>query len=330
MSRIIRFHSLGGPEVMMFEHEPASEPALGELRVRVEAIGLNRAEVMFRSGSYLEQPRLPATLGYEASAVVEACGEGVEGFAVGDAVSVIPAFSMNDYGVYGERVIVPASAVVQRPADVDPVVAAATWMAYLTAYGALVDIGELAAGESVIVTAAASSVGLAAIDIARHLGARPIATTRGTDKVADLKAAGAADVIVTDQEDVDAALDRALAGGKARLVFDAVAGQGVEPLVRRMTQGGTLFVYGALAPEPTPFPLMEALGRGVSLRGYTLFEVVGDATRFERACGFINAGLAAGHFKPTIDRVFEFDDMLEAHRYMESNQQFGKIVVRVT
>ncbi|WP_198162093.1 alcohol dehydrogenase catalytic domain-containing protein [Sphingomonas sp. TDK1] len=133
---------------------------------------------MFRSGAYLEPANLPARLGYEASAIVEALGPGVNSFKPGDAVSVIPAFSMNKYGVYAEEAIVPASAVVKRHMGESAVTSAAVWMAYLTAYGALIDIGKLAEGEAVIITAASSSVGLAAIQIANSVGAIPIALTR--------------------------------------------------------------------------------------------------------------------------------------------------------
>jgi NADPH:quinone reductase-like Zn-dependent oxidoreductase len=103
MSRVVRFHQTGGPEVLKIEDLEVGVPGPSEIRVRVEAIGLNRAEANFRSETYLDQPRLPARLGYEASGIVEALGNGVQGFKIGDAVSVIPAFSMNDYGVYAEQ-----------------------------------------------------------------------------------------------------------------------------------------------------------------------------------------------------------------------------------
>ena len=110
MPRIVRFHKTGSADVLQIEEQPLQEPKAGEVRLKVQAIGLNRAEVMFRRGMYLEQPRLPARLGYEASGMVDAIGPGVSGFRVGERDSTIPAFSVNDYGVYGETAIVPASA----------------------------------------------------------------------------------------------------------------------------------------------------------------------------------------------------------------------------
>jgi NADPH:quinone reductase-like Zn-dependent oxidoreductase len=117
MARIVRFHQTGGPEVLKIEQLDVRPPGPGEVRISVKALGLNRAESMFRSGHYFEEPVFPARLGYEAAGTVEALGEGVAGFKVGDAVSTIPAFSQNQYGVYGDMAIVPAFAVAKHPAS---------------------------------------------------------------------------------------------------------------------------------------------------------------------------------------------------------------------
>ncbi|MBI5063130.1 MAG: alcohol dehydrogenase catalytic domain-containing protein, partial [Desulfatitalea sp.] len=101
MPKIVRFHKTGGPEVLQFDELPLVEPGEGEVRLKVEALGLNRAEVQFRMGLYLERPHLPARIGYEAAGIVDAIGPGVEGFKTGDRVSTIPGFSQNKYGVYG-------------------------------------------------------------------------------------------------------------------------------------------------------------------------------------------------------------------------------------
>lgn len=328
MTRTVRFHQIGGPDVLQIESLEVGEPGPGEIRIRVEAIGLNRAEASFRAGRYLETPMLPSRLGYEASGIVEALGDGVRGFTPGDAVCVIPAFSLNQYGVYAEQTIVPASAVVKRPAGLDAIGAAAVWMPYLTAYGALIDIGRLGAGDAVVIQAASSSVGLAAIRIANSVGAVPIATTRTGAKKPALLDAGAAHVIVTQEQDLAAEVMRITGGRGARIVFDPVAGPGVETLAQAMSGGGTLFVYGNLSGQPTPFPRLM-LKNGLNMRGYLLFELTQDAQRLARALDFITRGLASGEFKPVIAKTFAFDRIVDAHRYLESNEQFGKIVVTV-
>ena len=173
MTRTVLFHELGGPEVMRLEDVEVGDPGPGEVRIRVDAIGLNRAEALFRSGHYIEPAkRFPARLGTEAAGVIEAVGSGVTGLRPGEPVSTVPAFSQNDYGVYADQAIVPAAAVLRRPEGLGAVDGAAVWMPYVTAYGALVEVGGLRAGDTVVLNAASSSVGLAAIQVADRVGAR--------------------------------------------------------------------------------------------------------------------------------------------------------------
>lgn len=329
MARIVRFHQTGGPEVLKIEKVDVPPPGPGEVRIAVKALGLNRAESMFRSGHYLEQPRFPARLGYEAAGTVEALGEGVQGLKVGDAVSTIPAFSQNQYGVYGDTAIVPAFAVAKHPASLSWTEAAAIWMQYATAYGALIDIAGLKAGDTLLIPAASSSVGIAAIQIARMIGATPVALTRRSSKRKPLLDAGAAHVIATEEQDLVAEA-KTLTGGKgARIVFDPVGGPTVAKLTVAMAERGILFLYGALSTEPTPLPLMDVVGKSLTIRGYVLFEITGDPRRLERAKKFIIDGLSAGKLKPVVAKTFPIEQIVEAHRYLESNQQVGKIVVTV-
>ncbi|MFJ9458370.1 zinc-dependent alcohol dehydrogenase family protein [Kitasatospora sp. NPDC101447] len=329
MPRTVVFETTGGPEVLSVRECPLPEPGPGELRLRVAAIGLNRAEALFRAGTYLEHPALPATLGYEASGTVEALGDGVTGFAVGDQVDTVPAFDLNDYGVHGTHVLVPARAAVHRPRGLTPLQGAAVWMSYLTAYGALAEDGHLRPGDHVLLTAAASGVGLAAIRTARRLGAIPIATTRTRAKVPRLLQAGAADVVVTGEQDLLARVGAATGGHGVRTVFDPVAGPGVLTLARTLAPGGRLIVYGRLDPRDTPLPGQDTFAP-VTSRFYSMHEVTRDDERLRRARAFVTAGLADGTFTPAVDRVFEgLDTIAEAHRYLEAGTQTGKIVITV-
>lgn len=329
MPKIVRFHETGAAEVLRLEELPLTEPGAGEVRLKVEAIGLNRAEVMFRQGQYLETPEPPSRIGYEAAGTVDAVGPGVSGIRIGDRVSTIPSFAMGQYGVYGESAIVPATAVARYPENLSAVEGTAIWMQYLTAFGALVEFGRITKGDPVLITAASSSVGLAAIQITKAAGALAIATTRGADKKQFLLDAGADQVIVTDEEAL-AKRVMAITGGKgARIVFDPVAGPSLEKLAEAAAVGGTLFEYGALSTQPTPFPLFPVLGKGLTLRGYTLFEIVRDPEKLARGKHYIYDGLNSGALKPHIDRTFPLDAIVEAHRYMESNRQKGKIVIKV-
>jgi NADPH:quinone reductase-like Zn-dependent oxidoreductase len=330
MVKIVRFHEVGSADVLKLEDLPTPEPGEGEVRLKVEAIGLNRAEVMFREGQYLETPSFPAGLGYEAAGVIDAVGAGVSHFQVGDRVSTIPAFSMVKYGVYGESAVVPVHAVTTYPDNLSVREGAAIWMQYLTAYGALIEYGKLKPQDYVLITAASSSVGYAAIQITKAAGAVAIATTRTSAKKQLLLDGGADYVVVTDEEDLPSRVMEITSGHGADLIFDPIAGSLLETLAQAAAPGATIFEYGALSLAATPFPLMSAIGKGLSVRGYTLFEITSNPEKLDRGKRFVYDGLQSGKLKPVIDRTFTLDQIVEAHRYMESNQQNGKIIVTVS
>jgi NADPH:quinone reductase-like Zn-dependent oxidoreductase len=329
MPKIVRFYETGGPKVLKIEELPLVEPGEGEVRLAVEAIGLNRAEVMFRQGQYLENPELPSRLGYEAAGIVDAVGPGVSGIQIGDRVSTIPSFSMGTYGVYGESAVVPAHAVAHYPDSLSPVEGAAIWMQYLTAFGALIEFGQLQKDASVLITAGSSSVALAAIQITKSAGAFAIAVTRGAVKKSFIMGAGADHVIVTEEEDLVESVMAITSGKGVSLVFDPIAGPLLGKLAEAAAPGASIFEYGALSTSPTTFPLFSALAKGLTVRGYTMFEIVREPERLARGKRFIYNGIEAGALKPIIDRTFLLESIVEAHQYMESNQQKGKIVVTV-
>lgn len=327
MARAVVFHQYGGAEVLGIEDIDISPPGEGEVRIRVKALGLNRAEVLMRSGTYIETATFPARLGLEASGIVDALGTGVSGIAPGDHVSVIPPVSMIAHPTHGELATLPARHIVKHPAALGWGVAAGLWMPYLTAYGALIDLSRLQRGDFVVITAASSSVGLAAIQIANMTGACPIAVTRTSAKRQALLDAGAAHVVAANEEPLLERLVEITGGRGVRVVLDAVGGPIVEPLAGAMSRNGILVEYGGLDPEPTPFPLFTALAKCLTFRGFLVHELIGESERLEAAKSFILDGLASGGLKPIIAKTFAFDEIVEAYRYLESNRQFGKVVV---
>ena len=329
MPKVVRFHQLGGPEVLKIEEEASRQPAPGEVRLRVEASGLNRAEWLYFHGHYMEQAKLPSRLGYEVAGVVEAVGEGVDARWKGKRVATVPGFSQNRYGTLGEEAIVPAHVLGEYPAKLSAVEGAAIWMQYLTAWGALVHFGGVTTGDFVSIPAASSSVGLAAIQIVRDAGATAIAVTRTRAKTDELLALGAHHVIVSEEEDYGARIQQISGGRGVRLTFDPVAGPFVEKLTAAASTGGILFEYGWLSAQPTPFPLVQALGKGLSVRGYSLHEITRQQAVIETAKKYIFDRLADGRFVPRIAKTFQFEQTAEAYRYLESNQQVGKVVITV-
>lgn len=330
-ARVVRFHETGNSSVLKIEDLPITEPGPDEVRIKVEAFGLNRAEIMFRNGAYLVPPTFPSRIGYEASGTIESIGSNITEFQIGDRVSTIPALSMSEYGVYGESVTLSASAVAKYPANLSAIEGTAIWMQYITAYGALIDIGKLSANQTLLITAASSSVGIAAMQIAKSVGAKIIAATRGPSKVESLIEAGADHVIQTDHENLSEKTLALTNNIGADLVFDPIGGPILEELALATKPRGLIIEYGALDERPTPYPLFTALGKGLIIQGYTLFEITQDTdqTRLNAAIKFVREGLEANKLKPVIDRTFTLDEIQKAHEHLESNQQIGKIVVTV-
>lgn len=329
MPSIIRFHELGGPEVLKFEDAPSRDPGSGEARLRVHAVGLNRAETMYFHGRYLETPHLPSRLGYEVAGVVEAVGEGVDEKWVGKEVSTVPGFSQNRYGSLGEEAIVPANSLSEYPPSLTKVQAAAIWMQYLTAWGGLVNIGTVKAGDFVSIPAASSSVGLAAIQIARDAGATAIAVTRTSAKRDELLALGAHHVIASTEEDYVSRVNEITNGKGVRITFDPVGGPFAETLASAASYGGIVILYGVLAEQPTPFPLFAAFRKALTFRAYTLMEFTGTPEVLDSARKYVYERLADGRLTPQIAKTFAYKDTVAAYRYLESNQQIGKVVITV-
>lgn len=324
--RIVRVHAIGGPDVLRIDRIPVLPPSPGEVGIQVHAIGLNRADVMFRRNTYIEKPVLPSRLGFEAVGTVTALGEGVEGFCIGQRVSVVPGAPLGAHGVCADWVNVPVARVISCPEGLSDVQAAALWMSYGTAYGALIEVCRIGKGQVVLITAANSTVGLAAIQIVRAVGAIPVCTVLTESLRRPVVEAGAEAVIVVESEDLAQGLAAAAPNG-LDATFDAVGGPQVADIAEATRPRGTIVIHGALSNEPTPFPLKAALRKNLSLRGYYYTEVMDDPAALSRAQSFLSDGITAGAIAPRIDRTFMLDEIAEAHAYLESGQHFGKVVV---
>lgn len=325
MAKVIHFYQPGPPEVQCVEEVVVPDPGPGEVQIQVAAIGLNRSDLIFRSGHHPLKPRTPSGNGAEGAGVVARLGPGVSGFAAGDAVSVVPHMDPTR-GTYGELINIPAPMVMASSSYLDTAGNAAFWASYLTAHGGLINIANLGAGDTVLITAASSSVGLAAIQVANMVGATAVAITRGAAKAERLCQAGAAHVLVMERDDVGAAVAEITGGEGARVVFDPVGGPGTAVLAEAMAMRGIYVLYGAMSGEATPFPVAAAFDKLLTMTIYRL-DYVNRHEELERDRTFLDEGLASGALRPTIDQVFPFTQVVEAHRHMASNEQFGKIVL---
>ena len=329
MARSVRIHAFGDASVLVIEDVVVPTPVAGEIRLRIHAIGINRTEVTLRSGRYPVSPALPTGLGFETAGVIDAVGPGVSGLKTGDRVSLVPAYGAAQYALYGDLAIAPARSAVPIPEGTGFIEAAATWAASGTAWGGLVATGGLVAGQTVLIPAASSSVGLAAIQVANRLGARPVALTRSSAKREALLTQGAAAVIATGEEDVITAVQQLTGGRGANLTFDPVGGGMLPTLMKSTAPGGRLVLYGALSPDPTVLQPFDLFGRDLTLRGFALTSLTRNDARLAELKEFVGSGLADGSLRPVIAQTLPFDRIADAHRLMEAGSQIGKIVVTV-
>ena len=328
-TRGVRIHQFGGPDVLHIEDTLVGEPGLGEVRLDIRAIGLNRTEVTLRSGRSPIKPSLPASIGWEAAGVIDEVGPDVENWRSGDRVALVPAYGAAQYALYSEVAIAPARSLVAIPDDQTFEQAAATWAAFGTAWAGLISVGNLKNGDTVLISAASSSVGLAAIQTAIRVGARPIALTRTSQKSDELLAHGAAEVLAVEEVDVVQEVKELTGGKGAELVLDAVGGPGFSKLAEATATGGMLILYGALSAEPTVIPPFQVFARNLTIRGFAFPNIARNDEHLAAVKQFVGEGISGRSLAPTIARTFKFDEIIEAHRFLESSNHTGKTVVSI-
>ena len=337
MTKVIQFTEFGGPEVLQLNEVALRQPNEGEVKLAVKAIGLNRAETMLRENQYIFTPDLPSGLGYDASAEVIAIGPNVDGISVGDRVITIPAFSQSKNGVYGEEALVPANACWPWPEGLSAEEAACIGTSYTTAYFGLESVGQLNAGDTVLLTAATGGVGFAAIEIAKELKATCIATTRKKNKVQALLDAGADHVIVTSEEDLISRVHEITNGTGVQVVFDAIAGEMIPKSLECLAQGGRCVIYGIVDRSSPQLEVMSFMVKGLSILSHAVVYFTGypdlglpqNVAAIQRAQEFLLPRLADGRFRPKVSETFKLEEVADAHRALESNNQIGKIVLSV-
>jgi NADPH:quinone reductase-like Zn-dependent oxidoreductase len=328
-TRGVRIHQFGGPDVLHIEDTLVGEPGLGEVRLDIRAIGLNRTEVTLRSGRSPIKPSLPTSIGWEAAGVIDEVGPDVENWRSGDRVALVPAYGAAQYALYSEVAIAPARSLVAIPDDQTFEQAAATWAAFGTAWAGLISVGNLKNGDTVLISAASSSVGLAAIQTAIRVGARPIALTRTSQKSDELLAHGAAEVLAAEEVDVVQEVKELTGGKGAELVLDAVGGPGFSKLSEATATGGMLILYGALSAEPTVIPPFQVFARDLTIRGFAFPNIARNDEHLAAVQQFVGEGISGRSLVPTIARTFKFDEIIDTHRFLESSNHTGKTVVSI-
>jgi NADPH:quinone reductase-like Zn-dependent oxidoreductase len=276
-------------------------------------------------------------MGSEAAGVVERVGSGVTRFQVGDRVAITPSQNMNYYGTYGDATVFPAHTLVKYPENITPVAAAASFIQYLTTYFVFVELANIQPGQNILMTAASSSVGVAGIEMAHLLGAKIIGTTRSNAKRQALLDLGADEVIVTEEENLAERVMQITNGKGAELVFDAVAGDTLPALASSVARGGKIVIYGMLNEAEIIYPLFPAFFGNFTLQCFMIYTYTGysdlgiprDEAAYQKGVDFVVKALAEGKLNPVIAKTFPLNQIVEANRFLESNQQIGKVVVTV-
>ena len=327
----------GGVDVMKVETRPDPVPAKGEVLVRVKASGLNFADIMARQGLYPDGPRKPCIMGYEVSGIVEAAGEGVDEGLIGK-----PVIAMTRFGGQAELVAVSALQVFEKPDQLSFEQGAAIPVNYLTAWALLVTMGGLQKGEAVLIHNAGGGVGLAALDIAKHIGARTFGTAsagkhqflqdRGLDHAIDYR----------NQEWLPVLIDLTQGRG-VELAIDPLGGASWKKTYRALRTTGRMGVFGvstasasgirgklraikAVLQTPKFHPL-ALMNRNKGVFGLNLGHMWGEGEKVAGWTQEIVRGIHEGWIQPHVDRVFPFDQIAEAHAYIEARKNIGKVVL---
>jgi NADPH:quinone reductase-like Zn-dependent oxidoreductase len=328
MSRVVTFSRTGGADVLELHNAQLQTPSAGEVRVRIKAIGLNRAEVMYRSGDYALQPQFPSRIGVEAAGIVDALGAGVTRFKLGDRVSVLQTINPQVHGVYADYSVVPEGSLIASPPELTDEEAAALWHVFAMAWGPLVKDEPVGPQDTVLITAASSAVGLASIQVAKAQGARVIAVTRSSAKRQALLNAGADVVIASAEEDLPKRVAEITEGKGATVILDSVLGDLLAKLANAAAPGARIVLGGLLESAEVKLPIWPLLLKGLRLEGFVGFLAVeADPAVLARFEAFVREGVRAGKLRPQIDSRFPLDRIQDAHRAMEAGHQIGKIVV---
>jgi NADPH:quinone reductase-like Zn-dependent oxidoreductase len=329
----------GPPEVLQPREAADPAPGDGEVRIAVRAAGVNFADVIARIGFYPDAPKPPVVVGYEVAGTVDAVGAGVTGFRPGD-----PVVALTRFGGYSTAVVVPVSNAFLKPPQLDDVEAAAIPVNYLTALLALYRFANLTAGETVLIYGAAGGVGIAATQLAKLRNAIVVGTA-SAGKMDAIHQLGVDHPIDHQHEDVPAVVRRKTAGRGADVILDPIGGRNFAVSYKLLAPLGRLILYGvsSIAPGerrsllhglrtvltmPTFRPL-SLMNRNRAVMGLNLGHLWEEVQQLRRAMDLLLAEVSAGRLRPVVGKTFPLERAADAHRYLQSRANIGKVVLTV-
>jgi NADPH:quinone reductase-like Zn-dependent oxidoreductase len=327
--KVIRFHKIGGPEVLQFDDIEIIKPKGDEVLFKVEAFALNQADILFINGMHYTQPIFPSRIGSEATGEVVEVGPNVTKFKKGDKVTSIPFYTQK-YGVQGEYATVPQMYLTKVPNNYTIEEATSFWMQYLTAYYALFKLGNIKKGDYVFIPATSGTAGQGALKVAKDAGAIVIGSTRTQEKKQFVMDLGSDYVIVTQEENTQEKLKEIVGNQGIKFVFDPIGSTVFnQQYMSVLSFGGSAAIYGLLSGEFPTFPLLDLVRKNTRLYAYSMFNHVMHEEQLNEGVNYILQRIQNGKLKPKVDRVFNFKDTIKAYKYMLSGKQKGKIVVKI-
>lgn len=328
MARFLRIHEGDNIDCIRMDELPLREPVGDEVRIKVEAFGLNYGDLDLMADDYPFTLERPSLFGDEAAGIVDAVGPDVTAVAVGDRVGTLPWMNVG-YGVNGEYAFAPEQYVAPTPGSVSSEQAAAIWVPYLTAYYALHTAAGIGPDDTVLNCAASSSAGIGATQIAKLAGATVIGTSRTMANAEFIRETGADHVVATGEEDVAARVLELTRGLGARIVYDPVGGPLTEQYAGALGKGAVIFLYGSMANRPTVVPINEMINQSAVMQPHSVYQYIDNPELRAEGITFVHDNLANGALQPVVDRVFDLDDFRSAFEYqVAATARRGKIVIR--
>jgi len=337
-NRIVRFHKFGSPEVLQVFEEKLKIPNHDEVRIRIRAFGVNQGEVMYREGRYVSKPNFPSRLGSEGSGIIELIGNNNKQYKIGDEVTIIPFLSWdkygnwtsdssNKYGTYGDTAIVPAWTIAKKIESQSYEDAAAIWAQYLTAWGGLVYNSNIENRNCCIFTGASSSAAIGGMQIVKSFGLKAYAISRTLAKKEKLLNVGYDDVLSLTDPKLEENIMDLTNGIGFDLAYDCVGGEYFIHLLNTAKPQSLIINYGNLNLHSSNIITSPLLSKRIHIRFHSIFDTMRFQNQREEGIEWINRKMEEGTLKPIISKVFNLEDIVDAHKYLEEASHVGKVIV---
>ncbi|MDB6144292.1 MAG: alcohol dehydrogenase [Pseudomonas sp.] len=318
--------------------DPARQPTAHEVLVRVESIGISVYDELWRASPITSKSRLPGGMGREVAGIVVATGEAVTGFKAGDKVASFSTEESYQHTLYGEHIVLPASALTVYPDVLPATQASVHYTSLLLAYFAYVDLAKSKPGQTVLITDASQCAGPAFLQLGKALGLNVIAATKDADDKQRLLDLGAQSVVLTEEQDLIHRVNKLTGGKGVNAIFDGLGGSQMNLLVDALAPCGSMVLYGLKNGNQTPFPAQEAFQKNIKFFVHCLSNYTGRSDlgvepnheALQRALAVINQLTANGQLTSRVDKIFPLGKATFAQRYIDEFAMVGRVVLQVS